>query len=117
MNEKKTYPFPGKQMMLCSGTWGGYKDIDFPYVLLKGYWFRLCGFNSGDEVTIINTGPGILVLQVTKTRDEFQRAGWPNRYHRHNGLSMPQLLKFADDLLTSSQVFAHQVLEYSKLAA
>lgn len=117
MNQPNKLSYPAKQMMLCSGTWGGgYKAIDFPYVLLKGYWFRFSGFNAGDQITIINTAPGILVLQVTKTREQFQQQGWGSSRRRHDGLSYGQLLKFADDLLSSAQVFGHHALELSQKA-
>lgn len=118
MNEANKISYGAKQMMLCSGTWGtGYKDVDFPYVLLKGYWFRFWGFNSGDQVTLVNLAPGTLVLQVTKTRAQFQREGWPDRHHRHDGLSYGQLVKYADDLLRSTQVFCQSVLEQTQIAA
>jgi|GEM_PF-6871023 len=116
MAENTRLEYGAKQMMLCSGTWGGYRDVQFPYVLLKGYWFLFWGFNPGDQVTIINLAKGLIVIQVTKTREEFAKEGWPDRHHRKNGLSYEQLIGMADNLLTNSQSFAEKVLNYTKAA-
>ncbi len=117
MNEQAKLEYGAKQMMLCGTNWSGGLRMHFPYVLLKGYWFLYWGFNPGDEVTIVNLAPGILTLQVTKTCEQFEKEGWgDDRRLRHDGLSYGQLMKLADDLLTSTQVFCRKVLDYTKAA-
>ncbi len=44
----------------------------YPYILIKGRWFRDYGFTIGDQVTITNPRPGTLIMSVTKTAKEMQ---------------------------------------------
>ena len=112
MSENTKLEYGCKQMMLCSTNWHGGIRMHFPYVLLKGYWFLFWGFNPGDQVTLIGLAKGVIVMQVTKTRDQYEEEGWPKK--KHDGLSYGQLLTIADDLLKNTQVFCQYVVDRTR---
>jgi hypothetical protein len=57
-----------RKLVLCR-DFGRGNTIN-PSVLIKGVWFRKYGFASGDQVTISNPEPGVLVMKKTLSRKE-----------------------------------------------
>jgi len=104
--------YGAKQMMLLRGDEIGRTGLYVPYLQMKGYWFYEWGFKGGDEVTLLGLADGLILMKVTKTREEFEREGWPKK--RHHGLSYEQLFAIADDLLQKAQVFCQRVLDLAK---
>lgn len=61
-----------RKLIVCKNSYSGSKEI-FPYVLLKGIWFRNYGFSPGDQVIITNPQPHSLLMTVHKTAREMDK--------------------------------------------
>jgi hypothetical protein len=61
-----------RKLMLCRNSYSWDGD-DFPYVLLKGKWFRDYGFSPGDQVIVSNPEPHTLLMTVFKTAEEMDK--------------------------------------------
>jgi len=114
MYDYSKLPYGFKQMMLLKGDPIGRTDIYKPFLPLKGLWFYEWGFDAGDEVTLLGLADGVILIQVTKTREQFEREGWPRP--RHNGLNYEQALKLADNLLQMIHGFCQKLIEWPNAA-
>jgi len=109
MYEYSKMPYGVKQMMLLRGDFIRGADLYRPSLLLQGHWLLDWGFDAGDEVTLIGLADGLILMRVTKTREEYQREGWPRP--RHKGLNYERVLTIANDLLQKTQVFCQRLLD------
>ncbi|HVU93745.1 MAG TPA: hypothetical protein VHE34_00915 [Puia sp.] len=112
MYEYTKMPYGAKQMMLLRGDEIGRTNIYTPHLQMKGHWFYEWGFKGGDEVTLFGLADGLILMKLTKTREEFEREGWSKP--RHKGLSYGQVLTIANDLLQKTQVFCQRLLDLPK---
>jgi hypothetical protein len=57
-----------RKLVLCRDY--GRSGTVNPCVLIKGIWFRQYGFSPGEQVTISNPEPGVLVMKKTLSRKQ-----------------------------------------------
>ena len=114
MYDYSKMPYGIKQMMILRGDMIGRSDEYTPSLLLKGHWFYEWGFDAGDEVTFLGLADGLVLMQVTKTREEYQREGWPRP--RHKKLTYERVLTIANELLQKTQGFCQKLIEWPNAA-
>jgi len=61
-----------RKLMLCRTSYSSNGD-DYPYLLLRGKWFKDYGFSPGDQIIISSPEPHTLLMTIYKTADEMEK--------------------------------------------
>jgi len=76
---------------------------DYPYVLLKGKWFKKCGFEPGDLIKVTNVGRGAIIITFYAKNQEYKRDPYKEK--------LDPIIEFSELKMREIVEFAHERLE------